>query len=91
MHSMERSISYVPAITMATSDIRSTVAEMRAEVDGMKATVASLNRETYSITNQVNDITLQMNLLDPAVQHIGRDVNRMSGPMRMFNKFNPMD
>jgi len=91
MHAMERSISYVPAITLATSDIRNTVGEMRAEVDAMKATVASLNRETYGITNQVNDMTLQMNLLDPAVQHMGRDVNRMSGPMRMFNNFNPID
>jgi hypothetical protein len=36
-------------------------------------------------------MTWQMRGLDPAVQHMGRDVNRMSGPMRMFNIFNPTD
>ena len=91
LSSMERSISYVPAITLATRDITSTVGEMRAEVDGMKATIVSLDHEIYGITNQVNNMTSQISLLDPTVQHIGRDVNRMSGPMRMFNKFNQVD
>jgi len=91
LYSMEHNISYVPAITLATSDIRNSVGVMRSEVNGMRGTVASLNDEVFSITNQVNNITLQMISLDPAVQHIGIDVNRMSGPMRTFNIFNPFD
>ena len=91
LYSMELNISYVPAITLSTSDIRNTIGEMRGEVDVMKGTIADLNHEIYGITNQVNNMTWQMSLLDPAVQHIGRDVNRMSGPMRTFNIFNPLD
>lgn len=91
LYSMEQNISYVPAITLATRDIRVTVSGMRDEVDGINGTIASLNQEVYGITEQVNGMTRQMSSLDPAVQYIGRDVNRMSGPMRAFNIFNPFD
>ena len=88
---MEHNISFVPAIAQITKNISGTVNTMRIEVDGMQAVITSLDKEVYGITDQVNNITGQMQLLDPAVQHIGRDVNRMSGPMRMFNNFNPFD
>ncbi len=91
LYSMERNITHVPVITQAAWGIRGSVAGMRAEVDGMKGTIASLNQEVYGITSQVNNMNLQIRSLDPAVQHIGRDVNRMSGPMRLFNKFNPFE
>ena len=91
LYGMERNISYVPAITLATKDIRSIVGKMRVEVDGMKGTIANLNHGVYEITNQVSNMTSQISSLDPAVQHIGRDVNRMSGPMRLFNNLNPLD
>ncbi len=91
LYGMERNISHVPAITQATSDITGTVGEMRAEVDNMTQAIGSLNNQTHGITSQVSNMTWQMRGLDPAVQHMGRDVNRMSGPMRMFNIFNPMD
>jgi hypothetical protein len=91
LYSMERNISHVPAITQATTDISNTVSEMRAEVDGMKVTIVKLNHELYGITSQVNNMTWEISSLDPAVQHIGRDVNRMSGPMRTFNIFSPLD
>lgn len=91
MYTMERNMSYMPAITLATRDISGTISGMSAEVNGMRKTVANLNYEVYGITNQVGNITWQMSRLDPAVQHMGRDVNRMSGPMRMFNNINPFD
>jgi len=91
LYSMERDISYVPVITLATRDIRGTVGEMRVEVDRMNGTIADLNQEVYGITNQVNSMTWQISSLDPAVQYISRDVNRMSGPMRAFNIFNPFE
>jgi hypothetical protein len=88
---MERNISHVPAITQAAIDITGTVGEMRTGVDNMTQAIGSLNNQTHGITRQVSNMTWQMRGLDPAVQHMGRDVNRMSGPMRMFNIFNPMD
>lgn len=91
LNNMEHNISYVPAITKATIGISNTVGDMRTEVDGMKGTVASLNNEVYGITSNVSNMNLQIRSLDPAVQHIGRDVNRMSGPMRLFNDFNPFE
>ena len=91
MHAMARDISHMPAVTLATRDIRNTIGGMRIEIDGMNKTVANLNYEVYGITNQVGNMTWQMSMLDPAVRNMGRDVNRMSGPMRMFNQINPFD
>jgi prefoldin subunit 5 len=91
MHNMERNIAFVPVITRATTGIGSSVAEMRTEVDHMETTIQDLNRELDGLTGQVTNITWQIRSLDPAVQHIGIDVNRMSGPMRLFNDFNPFD
>ena len=88
---MEHNISHVPAITLATSDITGSVDGMRIEVANMNQTIGSLNNQVHVVTGQVTNMTWQMRGLDPAVQHMGRDVNRMSGPMRMFNIFNPMD
>jgi hypothetical protein len=88
---MERNISHVPAITLATSDITDTVGGMRGGVYNMQQTIGNLNNEVHAITNQVNNLTWLIRAIDPAVQHMGRDVNRMSGPMRMFNKFNPVN
>jgi len=88
---MERNISHVPAITLAVGDITGTVGEMRSEVENMKLNIGSLNKQVHGITGHVGNLTWQMRGIDPAVQHMGRDVNRMSGPMRMFNIINPMD
>lgn len=91
LYNMEQNIAYVPVITLTTSNMSNTVGGMRAEVDGMKDIIAGLNFQVYGITDKMSNITGQMSALDPAVQHIGRDVNRMSGPMRLFNKFKPLD
>ncbi len=91
MYIMERNIAYVPDITRATMGIGSSVAEMRTEVDSMQGTINSLNNELNGLTGQVTNITLQIRSLDPAVQHIGTDVNRITGPIRLFNDFNPFD
>lgn len=87
---MERNISHVPAITMATTDITGNVSEMRTGIGNMEKTIGNLRNEVNAITGQVGNMTWQFRSLDPAVQHMGHDVNRMSGPMRMFNMFNPV-
>ena len=91
LSSMERNISHVPEITQATSDIAETVGEMRSEVTSMQGTIGNLDYEVGGITNKVSNMNWQLRTLDPAVQHMGHDVNRMSGPMRLFNIFNPLN
>lgn len=91
MYTMEKNIAYVPVITQATTGIGSSVSEMRTEVDDMKGTIDNLDREINGLTGQVTNINWQIRTLDPAVQHIGVDVNRISGPLRLFNDFNPFD
>jgi outer membrane murein-binding lipoprotein Lpp len=86
---MEGNISHVPAIVQATTDINGSVNEMRTGVGDMQETIGNLNSGVHAITNQVGNMAWQLRALDPAVQHMGHDVNRMSGPMRMFNIFNP--
>jgi hypothetical protein len=89
LYTMDRNISYVPGITQATRDISNTVSDMRTEVDDTNSTIANLNLEVFGITNQVGNMTWQIRAIDPAVRHIGKDVYRMSGPLRMFNLFTP--
>ena len=64
---------------------------MHSSVGTMQQTIGKLNNEVHTTTGQVGNMAWQIRTLDPAVQHMGRDVNRMSGPMRMFNIFNPLD
>ncbi len=91
LYSMENDISYVPAITQSTIDINQTIGGMRNEVNDTKSTIAILNLDVSGITIQVNRMTWQMRSIDPAVRHMGRDVYRMSGPVRMINLMNPLD
>ena len=88
---MEHNISSVPAIVQATTDMTGTVGEMRTGVGNMNETIGNLNSGVHAITNQVGNMAWQLRSLDPAVQNMGHDVNRMSGPMRMFNIFNPVN
>jgi methyl-accepting chemotaxis protein len=87
---MERNIAHVPAITRATTDITTNVGEMRSGVDNMHETMGKLSNEVHAINSQVGNMSWQLRSLDPAIQNMGHDVNRMSGPMRMFNIFNPV-
>ena len=91
LYDMENNVAYVPAITRATADMTGTVGIMRSSVETMRQTIGQLNNEVHVTTGQVTNMNRHIRTLDPAVQHMGRDVNRMSGPMRMFNIFNPFD
>ncbi len=91
LYDMEHSVAHVPAITRATADMTGTVGNMHSSVETMQQTIGQLNNEVHVTTGQVGNMTWQIRTLDPAVQHMGRDVNRMSGPMRMFNNMNPFD
>lgn len=91
LHGMEQNIAHVPIITDATMGIRGSVSGMRTDVTAMNGTIAGLNQEVYGITRQVNGMNQEFRSIDPAIQYIGRDVYRMSGPMRMFNDLNPLD
>jgi len=91
LYAMEHNVAHVPAITLATADMTGTVGIMRGSVETMQQIIGQLNNEVHATTGLVGNMTRHMRTLDPAVQHMGRDVNRMSGPMRMFNVFNPLD
>jgi uncharacterized protein YoxC len=91
LHGMEQNIAHVPVITDATMGIRGSVSSMRTDVTAMNGTIASLNREVHGITSQVHGMNREFRSIDPAIQYMGRDVYRMSGPMRMFNDLNPFD
>ncbi|HYQ72245.1 MAG TPA: hypothetical protein VET88_09995 [Gammaproteobacteria bacterium] len=91
LYDMEHIVAHVPAITRATADMTGTVGNMRGSVEAMQQTIGQLNNEVHTTAGQVASMTRQIRTLDPAVQHMGRDVNRMSGPMRMINNINPFD
>lgn len=91
LYDMDHNVAHVPAITRATADMTGTVGIMRSSVETMQQTIGRLDNEVRATSGQVGNMTWHIRTLDPAVQHMGRDVNRMSGPMRMFNIINPFD
>jgi len=91
LYDMEHNVAHVPTITGATADMTGTVGNMRGSVEAMQQTIGQLNNEVHTTAGHVAGMTGQIRTLDPAVQHMGRDVNRMSGPMRMINNINPFD
>jgi outer membrane murein-binding lipoprotein Lpp len=91
LYGMEKYVAHVPSITRATVDMTGNVGIMHTSVETMQQTIGQLNNEVHVTTGQVTNMTRHIRTLDPAVQHLGTDVNRMSGPMRMFNIFNPFD
>ena len=91
IYDMEHNVAHVPAITRTTADMTGTVGIMRSSVETMQQTIGRLDNEVHATTGLVGNMTWHIRTLDPAVQHMGRDVNRMSGPMRMFNIINPFN
>ena len=91
MDTMNGSISYVPVIVTTTMDMQATVTGMRKEVGRMEKNVLNINQDIKSIGVELDQITRHVSSLDLSVRRIGGDVYRISGPMRMFNKFNPAD
>ena len=64
---------------------------MRTGVENLNSTIGNLDQQVSSITREVGAMNWQFRSLEPAVQHMGGDVNRMSCPMRLFNLFNLMN
>ena len=91
MNEMENDIAYLPAITTSTLNIGGSVKDMNSEVVGINETITNLNYKVHGITNNVSGMNQIFRSIDPAVQNIGRDVYRSTGPMRLFNDLNPME
>jgi len=89
---MDAMIDALETMNMEFSSMSEDMGLMRTTISGMERNISHVPAITlHGITGHVGNLTWQMRGIDPAVQHMGRDVNRMSGPMRMFNIINPMD
>lgn len=80
MNTMEVSISAVPQMASRIDEIALTMKSM----DGSISSVPSLATSVDNMSRDVNIMSQQLHFLNGNVGAMGRDVDRMSAPMRMF-------
>jgi uncharacterized protein YoxC len=90
MDTMNTHISLLPIIASETSLMTVTVGSLEGTVSTMSGEVGTINQGIGNITQDVGQMTGTFRVLEPTVQGIGRNVNQMSKPMKMFQQMMPM-
>ena len=86
---IDRNITYLPGIVDETSAMKDVVQVMRGDIGAISGSVANLQINLTGITGNVDNMTQTFRGLDNTMQHLGVDINKMSGPSKMFNKMMP--
>lgn len=89
LQAMDRNVAYLPGIVKETGNIQGVVEMLRGDVHAMSERVSHLQTNMTGITGNVDQMTQTFRGLDDTVQNMGVDVNKMSGPSRMFNNMMP--
>lgn len=89
LESMDRNVSYVPAIADETGTMQRTVDRLRSESQAMSERISYLESNVTGITGNLDQITHTFRGVDSTVQNMGLDINKPSGPSRMFNNMMP--
>ena len=80
MKSMNTSINAVPQMANRIDEIATTMKSM----EGSISTVPAMATSVGNMSRDVNIMSQQLHFLNGNVGAMGRDVDRMSAPMRMF-------
>ena len=86
---IDRNITYLPGIVDETGNMKDVVQIMRGDIGAISGSVTNLQINLTGITGNVDQMTQTFLSLDKTMQHLGTDVNNLSGPSRMFNKIMP--
>ena len=62
---------------------------MRGDIGAISGSVTNLEVNLTGITGNVDNMTQTFRGLDNTMQHLGVDINKMSGPSKMLNKMMP--
>ena len=86
---MESNISPLPLMVGEMSRMRGSVRELTGSTNSLSLRMDNLDTNMASITQSVTRMTSSFALINQTVGVMGADVNRMSGPMRVFNSMTP--
>lgn len=91
LHKMDEHVGNMNVVGDETAEMRRLVLKLNDQMDTMAATISSIDARMGGLTGQVGAMTANFRYLSPAVQGMGVDFNRMSGPMRMLNEMMPFN
>ncbi len=97
MVNMERSVGLMgtnmdtlPRMVSHVDEIHGSVAFMSHDVSAMAGHMASIDAGVGAMELNILDMRQSFEVMDLTVGRMGKDVNHMSQPMRMFNSLNPL-
>lgn len=96
MDQMERSVRVIdqgmqtlPQIIGHVDDIHGGIAFMSGDVSEIASAITDIDTSVGTMQSSLADMRQSFQIMDQTVLRMGRDVNHMSQPMRMFNWMNP--
>ena len=89
VRTMKQNVSFMPAMVDETTKMRTSVSTLNHNITGMTGKVSGIQTSMTGITGDIGHMTHTFRMLDPAVQNMGTDINKLSKPSRMFNSIMP--
>jgi hypothetical protein len=89
MAAMTGHVASLPQIVTSVDRIQGSTVSMRVDVTAMAQTLSGIDADLGATVLGVADMRQSFEIMDAGVMRMGRDVNQMSGPFRLFNQMNP--
>lgn len=89
MMAMDHSVAYLPAITQDMQGIHRSVDAISRDMTTMSRGVSILNYDIAQLSVAVATINSSFYIMNYQVGRMSVDVDHLSAPARMFNRFNP--
>jgi hypothetical protein len=86
---MENNISPLPIMTGEMHRMQGSVRDLTGTTNSLSLRMDNLDTNLASVTQSVTRMTSSFAFINQTVGIMGADVNRMSGPMRVFNSMTP--
>lgn len=87
---MDHSVAAMPTIVEEVELMDGTVQQMRGNVLVLSQRLHNINGNMDAITGNIVRMTNGFGAMNQTVFNMGVDINRMSGPMKMFNRMMPI-
>ncbi len=87
---MEANVANMPVMATEMNNMQASVGEMTESMNNLARRMNTLDTNMAGITQSVARMTGTFAVMNQTVGAMEYDVNRMSGPMRAFNSFNPL-
>ncbi|MBF0399345.1 MAG: hypothetical protein HQL90_01105 [Magnetococcales bacterium] len=87
---MDQYMATMPVIVQEVDAMKGTVSALNGHINDIATRMQKIDQGLTSITTHVGNMTATFRVMDGSVHGIGRDVNRISRPMKLFNNMSPL-